>query len=445
MSKLPTELKLTLHAQQRLEERNNSKIYNTKNLMKSSCKWYGKDDLIPNSKLYIHCLYVCRKARNKMRYMTDGNIEVLYDKNAGVAITVMAVKEKFLPITQFIKPEVLKKIENKKENSKMRKKVTSHPIGTCPDCGQENVPINIHGICEKCYVRKVNATRRGKEYIPYVNLSEEGKRRVDVYKEAQRRRNEMAQPVEVEAVVPKIQSSENYYQSKASKNTETVPTPSSVQRPIQFNSDPLSDPDSLIKTLRGYGSEIPEENLKEVLNVLISTDKLKDVFLTVASNDNQQAMLDLDQALNVVERKLQHDWEYNGFRAEDDIKFKSFLTWRRTLKGAIFFWRKIYSTNILIELQRAWESYIADPTEKTVLSGERMTSALKRYQITTDSISTIFNTRKPFTRVFYAMTKEDAYKMFVKWMADRQLHEDKSKTTIVELSGDGKDVREKED
>lgn len=106
MRNLPREIKLTRHARQRLEERKNpDNYYNTKNLMRSSCKWYGKDDLIPNSKLYIHCLYVCRKSKNKMRYITDGNIEVLYDKRAGVAITVMEVKEKFLPITQYIKSD----------------------------------------------------------------------------------------------------------------------------------------------------------------------------------------------------------------------------------------------------------------------------------------------------------------------------------------------------
>ena len=105
MSILPKEIKLTLHAQQRLEERKGSEKYNTKNLMKSSCKWYGKDDLIPESSLYIHCMYVCRKAKNKMGYLTDGNIEVLYDKNAKVAITILEVKDKFKPITQYIKPE----------------------------------------------------------------------------------------------------------------------------------------------------------------------------------------------------------------------------------------------------------------------------------------------------------------------------------------------------
>ena len=441
MNEIPKELKLTLHAQTRLKERHQDVNYDMSNIMNGTHKWYSTEDLIPNSKLYIHAQYVCRRARQKLAYLTDGNIELLYDKGAGVVITVMEVKEKFQPVTQFIKPELLKK-----ENSEMRRKVESHPIGTCPDCGTENVGINIHGRCENCHVRMINATRRGKEYIPYVNLSEDGKRRVDVYKEAQRRRNESKIAIEVETAVPKIQTSENYYQTKASKGKGDPIKVAPIVTPAQVNvADPLSDPDSLIQTLRSYGSEIPEENLRDVLDVLISTDKLRDIFMTIAGNDNQQAMLDLDQTLNVVERKLQHDWEYNGFRAEDDAKFKSFLTWRRTLKGAIFFWRKIYSSNVLLELQKAWETYIADPTEKTVLAGERLSSALKRYQITTDSISTIFNTRKPFTRVFYAMSEEDAYKMFVKWMADRQLHEDKSKTTIVELKSDGKDVREKED
>ena len=43
---------------------------------------------------------------------------------------------------------------------------------------------------------------------------------------------------------------------------------------------------------------------------------------------------------------------------------------------------------------------------------------------------------------FYAASKEEAYDKFVKWMAERQLHEDKSKTTIVELSSEGIDGRD---
>lgn len=116
MGKLPSEIKLTLHAKQRLEERNDANIsYNTKNLMRSSCKWYNRDDLIHNSALYLHSLYVCRKSKNNMGYITDGNIEVLYNKGTGVAITILEVKDKFLPITKYIKPERLEQIRRKKE------------------------------------------------------------------------------------------------------------------------------------------------------------------------------------------------------------------------------------------------------------------------------------------------------------------------------------------
>ncbi|MCI8272660.1 MAG: hypothetical protein HFJ55_01075 [Clostridia bacterium] len=52
-----------------------------------------------------------------MSYITDGNIEVVYNKETGVAITVMVVKEKFLPITKYIKPEILKQVRNKKQNA----------------------------------------------------------------------------------------------------------------------------------------------------------------------------------------------------------------------------------------------------------------------------------------------------------------------------------------
>ena len=208
MSILPKEIKLTLHAQQRLEERKGPEKYNTKNLMRSSCRWYGKDDLIKESSLYIHCMYVCRKAKNKMGYLTDGNIEVLYDKNAKVAITILEVKDKFKPITQYIKPEYLKEIE----------------------------------------------------------------------------------------------------------------------------------------------------------------------------------------------------------------------------------------------LKKTWESYITNMVNSPMNNQNEkiVTVPQKRYQITTESISTIYNTKRPFTRVFYAASKEEAYGKFVKWMAERQLHEDKSKTTVVELQMEGEDGRKKE-
>lgn len=446
MGKLPSEVKLTFHAIDRLKERNIAdNYYNTKNLMKSSCKWYTKDDFIPQSALYLHALYVCRKDRNKMRYITDGNIEVLYDKGAGVAITIMEVKDKFKPVTQYIKPEVLKQIEDRKVVRKMRK--LERNIGICKDCEKENEELMAsgmyEGLCHVCKTRKQNAKTRGKEYIPYKDLSEHDKKRVDSLQEAQAKRSEAKQEIEVPAPETKIKVIENYYQAKAEQNP-AIAHVVEIEKPV-INTptiNPLADPDSFIATLRGCGCEIPQDTLKDVLNVLVSTDKLKEVFMTIAENDSQQAILDLEQALNVVERKLQHDWEYNGFQEADDIKFKGFLTWRRILKGAIFFWKKLYQTNALIEMQRAWNAYTQDPNDKILLAGDRIDSTLKRYQITTESISTIFNTRRPFTRVFYAKSEEDAHEMLIKWFADRQLHENKAKTVITELKADGSSVYE---
>lgn len=440
MAKLPKEIKLTLHAQQRLKERSNSSIYNVKNLMRSSCKWYNKDDLIPQSQLYMHCLYVCRKS-NQMGYLTDGVIEVIYNKGTGVAITIMEVKEKFLPITQYIKPEILKENERKKEIKKMRKKLEIK-IGICPDCGREQ-ELNSQGLCQRCRNTIYNAKSKHKEYIPYIKLSDEEKEKFDRRSIGNtHKKKRTTEDMSIDVPVAEVSQIENYYQVKAEQNPAIA-----VEKPIipvNPNADipttllkPLTDQDGFVQTLKSCGCDIAEDTLKEILDVLLATDKLKDIFMTVVKDSNQQAMLDLEQALNVVERKLQHNWEFNGFQEIDDIKFKGFLTWRRVLKGAIFFWKKLYQTNTLIEMQRAWNAYTQDPNEKILLAGDRINSTQKRFQITTESISTIFNTRRPFTRVFYATSKEKAYEDFVKWMADRQLHENKSKTTIVELGTEG--------
>ena len=446
MSKLPAEIKLTDHAKMRLLERKpNENIYNIKNLMRSSVKWYTKDDLIQDEALYRHCCYTTRKS-NQMGYITDGDIEVIYNKRTQVAITVLPVKDKFKPITQYIKPTVLKQIEVKKENRKMKKS----KLGVCPDCGREDVEITSRGVCAVCRRRQDNMKARGKEYIPYLQLSENEKKRVDVSQRAQAARKAKEETIIMPEIPKTVPIVENYYQVKAENNPSIAHV---VEKPImeQVSSikkafDPLSDQTSFVKILRECGCEIPEESLEDVLNVLVNTDKLKDIFMTIAKSNSQQAMLDLEQALNVVERKLQHDWEYNGFQEADDIKFKGFLTWRRVLKGAIFFWKKLYQTNTIIEMQRAWNAYTQDPNDKILLAGDRIDSTMKRYQITTDSISTIFNTRRPFTRVFYATDKNMAYTMFKQWMADRNLHEDPKKTTIVELKNDGsEDPREKEE
>ena len=443
MSTLPKEIKLTFHAQQRLEERRHqNNIYNTKNLMRSSCKWYNKGDIIPDSAFYRHCLYTTRKSK-QFGYLTDGNIEVVYNKNTGVAVTVIEIKEKFKPITQYIKSDVLNNDKRKKENRKMKKL----NIGTCTDCERENVELTKQGICLKCRLRKYNAKSHGKEYIPYRNLSEKEKGRVikiQTTNTEKRKKEELNVDEEPKAKeelreipMPNIAIPENFYQVKAENN------PAIAQIPEKTNTvDQLSNITEFITTLRECGCEIPEANLAEVLKVLVATDKLRDIFMTIVKNSSQNAMLDLEQALNVGERKLQHTWEYNGFKEEDDVKFKNFLTWRRTLKGAIYFWKKLYQSNALIELQKAWLSYTSDPSEKTTLASdkERLESKVKRYQITTESVSTILNTRRPFTRVFYATSEEEAHATFVKWLADRQLHEDSTKTTITELTNEG--VRE---
>ena len=446
MAKLPKEIKLTRHAQQRLKERKNSNIYNMKNLMRSSCRWYGKDDLIPESALYLHCLYVCRKS-NQMGYITDGELEVIYNKGTGVAITVMEVKEKFLPITQYIKPEYLKQIEVKKERKKMRKT----NIEVCPDCGKET-ELTLQGICIKCKTRKANMKYRGKEYVPYINLSEEEKRKIDIRqiinsKEYRQNHNKGEEKIE-EIPMPKIPVIENYYEVKATQNPAIAhvvekPTPIPVQKPSIPNFNPLSDQTTFISILKECGCTISDESLKETLNVLLATEELRDAITTIAKNENQDTLLDLEHMMNVVERKLQHNWEYNGFQEVDDIKFKGFLTWRRVLKGAIFFWKKLYQTGALVQMKNAWDAYTVDPNEKQLMSGDRINSIQKRYQITTESISTIFNTKRPFTRIFYAVSKDEAYNKFVKWMEERQLHENKSKTTIIELSNEGEDGRDK--
>lgn len=108
MANLLKRIKMTYHAQKRLEERKDADTkYNIKNLMRSSVKWYNKDDLIYDSALYRHCCYVCRKS-SQMGYITDGEVEIIYNKNTKTAITVLEVKDKFKPITKFLKPEVLK-------------------------------------------------------------------------------------------------------------------------------------------------------------------------------------------------------------------------------------------------------------------------------------------------------------------------------------------------
>lgn len=451
MAKLPKDIKLTRHAKLRLKERKNANNYNTKNLMRSSCKWYGKDDLIPNSALYLHCLYVCRKSK-QIGYITDGNIEVIYNKGTGVAITIMEVKEKFLPITQYIKPEYLEQIKIKKEKKKMEKLETntkSTKSNVCPDCGEENVKITLMGICDRCRSRKFNAEHRGKTYIPYINLSEKEKIKIDHMRmasaKAHKERKEKQQQQNLEVIkdipMPNLSVAENYYEIKAMHNnsetesvTKEIPSVHKSSHVVILDSS--SDQMKFIDILKECNPDILESNeeLKEVLNILITTDKIKDTFMMALKNKNKNIILNLKHILNISEKKLQSNWENNGFQEIDDLKFKEFLTWKKILKESISFWDKLYSIDIISEMKKIVSMNLDDVDILKSEPKKSITQEEKKFKVTTDSISIIFNTKRPFTRVFYAKSKEEAYEKFLEWMSKNQLREDKDKTKIVELS-----------
>lgn len=123
MEKLPSEIKLSKHARKRIEERNQTGYkYNTKNLMKSGCKWYGKDDFIVNSPFYLRYIKLCGSSNNR-RYITDGNIEVLYNASSNIVITILNVDKIFLPVDKYIRPEILERMMMKKAEKKNKKSI----------------------------------------------------------------------------------------------------------------------------------------------------------------------------------------------------------------------------------------------------------------------------------------------------------------------------------
>lgn len=345
---LPKKMKLSNHARLRLEERANSKnIYNLTNLMRSSVKWYEKDDLIHDCQYYRHCCYATRKS-NQMGWITDGDIEIIYNKGTHVAITVLEVKDKFKPITQFIKPHVLEKIKIKRSELKMKM-----IMGKCTDCERtiEIISYGIYaGLCATCKQRKQNAKARNREYIAYKDLTEEMKKNIDNRRIIQQKNYEKRRQIQQrneEPIILKVPDGENYYSNKAN---QTEITEHLMMSPInKKNSQNQID---MIQTLLNNGCEIPEEALQTILEVLSNTDKLKEIFSVIAKNDNQHILLDLKHTLNTVERKLQCDWELSGFQQEKDIEFKNFLLWRKTLKNSLLFWENLYQTDIITKIQK---------------------------------------------------------------------------------------------
>lgn len=411
---LPITMKLTEHARQRLLQRKSSyDYYNLDDLMKSGCRWYTKEDFIQNSGLYCHCSYVCRKA-HKMKYITDGKIEVIYDSNTEVALTVMEVKEKFLPITKFLRPELLQ--ENKEkggtENMNMKNKV-------CSDCGEIVEKLTTTGICYKCDQRKSNASHRGKTYIPIRCLSEQEQSKILAMRRAQALLHEA--------------------KAKDITKSETAPIDTSANT-IKVSKIEDKDVD-INEILKKYGYTISNTEFDEATNVLnniYTTETLLEKLLADIINEKiKTTIFTLDQAIEVIEKKLQYEWENADFNDTDTKTFKNFLKWRRTIKTAIMFWKKLYQSSavadinkLITETKDTTNNDVAGDTTDTATS---TADTLRRYQITTETYSTILNTRKSFTRVFRAKTKGEAYMDFKKWLADRQLHENEKKTSIIEL------------
>lgn len=102
MNNIPKKLKLSPHASLRLEERKEfNNLYLKKHLIDSHCIWYNKEDFIYDSAYYRHCCYICRKSKD-LSCITDGRIEVIYNKKNNVVVTILKIKEKFLPVTQYL-------------------------------------------------------------------------------------------------------------------------------------------------------------------------------------------------------------------------------------------------------------------------------------------------------------------------------------------------------
>lgn len=273
-------------------------------------------------------------------------------------------------------------------------------LGTCPDCGSKNIEITSQGICTKCRQRKINMRNRGKEYVPYKDL--------DLKSEDKR-----------------------FIRKPTSLPTDTNNKDNKNKNKNKIKSK--NDKQWLTDILTSHGCTIKEDTLSDVLDILLLTDKIKDI---LGNDENKQAMIDLEDMLNIIERKLQHNWEFNTFSNEDEAIFKEFLTHRRVLKAGIFFWKKLENATTIIDFQKTCDMYRKDPNTKMVLDSDtkRLQSPRKRYQVSTYSISNIYNTRKPFTRIFYARSEEDAHAELVRFLSERNLIEDTTHTSILELA-----------
>lgn len=123
MKDIPKKVKMTKHAKLRLEERKQlENLYRKRHIIDSPCIWYGIEDFIVDCAYYRHCKYICRKSKD-ISCMTDGRIEIIFNRNTKAVITILKVKDKFKPITKYL-------IEHKVEkyNIVQRKEPPQKPL-----------------------------------------------------------------------------------------------------------------------------------------------------------------------------------------------------------------------------------------------------------------------------------------------------------------------------
>lgn len=291
--------------------------------------------------------------------------------------------------------------------------------GVCQDCGREDIPLTINNICKRCETRRINSRNRNTPYIPYKDLTEKQKRRIDSLIMAQNKRNEEKKKITLPPVDLKdleAPDSENYYQAKATQTPVSTHTMKKAIRKEDFN--PLSDQKNLIRILKLYNCEISEEDIQNILNKLVAVDKIRNILADTSIEIKEEDKLSkLEQSLDTVEKQLQADWENSGFQEIKDLEFKGFLIWKKFFKTNIPFWKQLQQINFPNKVEEVKE-----------VVGE------KRFQVTTESISTIYNSKRPFTRIFCATSEDDAHKQLSEWLHDHQLHENKTKTVITELN-----------
>ena len=170
----------------------------------------------------------------------------------------------------------------------MKKRVIMK-TGDCPDCGTKNTQIiatgMYSGICPTCRLRLQNATKRGREYIPYIKLSENDKAIIDGKRQAQRHSkahiHKIIEKEVEESLEPKtLPITEDYYQKKAENISCVLPK----------------------KSTEDINQSHNDYNIQEDLFLLVNK------FLFTANNsDRDLYMIKIIRTLNIIKDKIQEE------------------------------------------------------------------------------------------------------------------------------------------